>query len=84
MHATDVGCMNVSNHYTGRVTVVAYEPVTNPLSWKLIVYDRRAVKIGAGNGLLPDNTKPLPEPMSIYHQGGPSGIHLTVISHKYM
>ena len=26
---------------------------------------------GSGNGLLPDGTKPLPEPMSIYHQQGP-------------
>ena len=26
------------------------------------------VNIGAGNGLLPDGTKPLPEPMLIYHQ----------------
>ena len=24
--------------------------------------------IGSGNGLLPDGTKPLPEPMAIYHQ----------------
>ena len=26
------------------------------------------VNIGSGNGLLPDGTKPLPEPMSIFHQ----------------
>ena len=26
------------------------------------------VNIGSGNGLLPDSTKPLPEPMLIYHQ----------------
>ena len=26
------------------------------------------VNIGSGNGLLPDGTKPLPEPMLIYHQ----------------
>ena len=25
------------------------------------------VNIGSGNGLLPDGTKPLPEPMLIYH-----------------
>ena len=29
------------------------------------------VKTGSGNGLLPDGTKPLPEPMLIYHQQGP-------------
>ena len=26
------------------------------------------VNIGSGNGLLPDGTKPLPEPMLSYHQ----------------
>ena len=26
------------------------------------------VNIGSGDGLLPDGTKPLPEPMLIYHQ----------------
>ena len=26
------------------------------------------VNIGSGNGLLPDGTKPLPEPMLTYHQ----------------
>ena len=26
--------------------------------------------IGSGNGLLPDGTKPLPEPMLTYHQRG--------------
>ena len=26
------------------------------------------VNLGSGNGLLPDDTKPLPEPMSTYHQ----------------
>ena len=29
------------------------------------------VNIGLGNGLLPDGTKPLPEPMLAYHQWGP-------------
>ena len=29
------------------------------------------VKIGSGNGLLPDGTKPLPEPMWTYHQWFP-------------
>ena len=29
------------------------------------------VNIGSGNGLLPDGTKPLPEPMLTYHQSGP-------------
>ena len=29
------------------------------------------VNIGSGNGLLPDGTKPLPEPMLTYHQWGP-------------
>ena len=29
------------------------------------------VNIGSGNGLVPDGTKPLPEPMLTYHQWGP-------------
>ena len=29
------------------------------------------VNIGSDNGLLPDGTKPLPEPMSTYHKWGP-------------
>ena len=29
------------------------------------------VNIGPGNGLLPDGTKPLPEPMLTYHLYGP-------------
>ena len=29
------------------------------------------VKTTLGNGLLPDGTKPLPEPMLTYHQEGP-------------
>ena len=32
------------------------------------------VNIGSGNGLLPDSTKPLPEPMLTYHQWGPMKI----------
>ena len=35
------------------------------------------VNIGSNNGLLPDSTKPLPEPMLPYHQ---IGIHLRTIS----
>ena len=33
--------------------------------------DRDLGNIGSGNGLVPDGTKPLPEPMLIYHQWGP-------------
>ena len=29
-----------------------------------------SVNIGPGNGLVPDGTKPLPEPMLTYHQWG--------------
>ena len=29
------------------------------------------VNIGSGNGLLPDSTKPLPEPMLTYRKYGP-------------
>ena len=38
------------------------------------------VNIGSGNGLLPDGTKPLPEPMLTYHQSGPVIITLRTIS----
>ena len=31
-------------------------------------YDEIWVNIGSGNGLVPDGTKPLPEPMLTYHQ----------------
>ena len=36
------------------------------------------VNIGLGNGLVPDGTKPLPEPKLTYHQSW--GIHLSVLS----
>ena len=35
------------------------------------------VNIGSGNGLLPDGTKPLPEPMLTYHQYGPVSFFLS-------
>ena len=38
------------------------------------------VKIGSGNGLLPDGTKPLPEPMLTDHQMKSSDIHIRAIS----
>ena len=38
------------------------------------------VTIGSGNGLLPNGTKPLPEPMLIYHQLRTSDIHLRASS----
>ena len=33
------------------------------------------VNIGSGNGLLPDGTKPLPEPMLTYHRWGPLALN---------
>ena len=38
------------------------------------------VKIGSGNGLWPDDTKPSPEPMFTDHQWSPSDTHLRAIS----
>ena len=32
------------------------------------IYKNYQFKIGSGNDLLPDGTKPLPEPMLTYHQ----------------
>ena len=40
------------------------------------------VNIGSGNGLLPDSTKPLPEPMLTDHQWSPSDIHIRAISQE--
>ena len=48
--------------------------IFNPIGFKHIVaYWRHVstwnwVNIGSGNGLMPDGTKPLPEPMLTYHQ----------------
>ena len=38
------------------------------------------VNIGLGNGLLPDGTKPLPEPMLTDHQS--SDIHMRAVSQE--
>ena len=41
------------------------------------------VNIGSGNGLLPDGTKPLPEPMLTYLQISPmTDIHLRALSQE--
>ena len=40
------------------------------------------VNIGSGNGLLPDGTKPLPEPVLTDHQWSPSDIHIREISRE--
>ena len=40
------------------------------------------VNIGSGNGLLPDGTKPLPEPMLSDHQLNPLDIHIRAISQQ--
>ena len=40
------------------------------------------VNIGSGHGLLPDGTKPLPEPMLTDHQWSPSDIHIRAISQE--
>ena len=44
--------------------------------------DRDLVNFGSGNGLLPDGTKPLPEPMLTDHQWSPSDIHIRAISQE--
>ena len=46
------------------------------MAWHLMPPSRHMVtetrvNIGSGNGLVPDGTKPLPEPMSTYHQQKP-------------
>ena len=38
-----------------------------------------SINIGSGNGLLPEGTKPLPEPVLTYHKVSSSDIHLSAI-----
>ena len=38
------------------------------------------VNFGSGNGLLPDGTKPLPDPMLTDHQWSPSDFHISLIT----
>ena len=40
------------------------------------------VNIGPGNGLLPDGTKPLPEPMLTYHKYRPVTRDTPAINHE--
>ena len=42
------------------------------------------VNIGTGNDLLPDGTKPLPEPMLTYHKYGPVAITQELFYNKYL
>ena len=42
------------------------------------------VNIGSGNGLLPDDTKPLPEPMLTDHQWSPMTFILGQFNKKYL
>ena len=42
------------------------------------------VNIGSDNGLLPDGTKPLPEPMLTDHQWSPSDTHIRAISQEML
>ena len=48
---------------------------------EISVYGAILVNIGSGNGLLPDGTKPLPEPMLTIHPSS-LGIHLREISQE--
>ena len=53
----------------------------DPLTHYGLVMKQIWVTIGSGNGLLPDGTKPLPDPMLIYHHWSPAVcIHLMAIS----
>ena len=42
------------------------------------------INIGSGNGLLPDGTKPLPEPMLTDHQWTPVTFHIRAISQQML
>ena len=41
------------------------------------------VNINSGNDLLPDDAKPLAEPVMTYHLGGPVALHREQFHRKY-
>ena len=59
---------------TTEVQVAQAEPISHNKVWLthcglvMTLATLIWVNIGSGNGLLPDGTKPLPEPMLMYHQ----------------
>ena len=57
-------------HYTIEITPLSLRRVDELTHCGLVMpYDKGIwVNIPSGNGLLPDGTKPLPEPMLTYHQ----------------
>ena len=50
------------------------------LVWRHDMATEIWVNTDSDNGLLPDGTKPLTEPILTYHKQGPNGIHLWVLS----
>ena len=42
------------------------------------------VNIGSGNDLLPEGTKPLPEPILTYHKYGPVAINQELFYNKHL
>ena len=64
----------LSNHLTKHTWRNAPHCVGSPWKFSLVeawwchIASRACVIIGSDNGLVPDGTKPLPEPMLIYHQ----------------
>ena len=42
------------------------------------------VNIGSGNGLVPNGTKPIPEPVLTYHQWGPATFIWGQFNKKYL
>ena len=50
--------------------------ITSHKYWQLLKSTEIWVNIGSGNGLLPDGTKPLPEPMLTDHQWSPMTVIL--------
>ena len=60
---------------TGFSMKLPWDTYTTGLNWWW-------VNIGSGNGMLPDDTKPLPEPVLTYHQWGPGQWHKRYISHQ--
>ena len=60
------------------------DPSRSTLTHWGLVSTKIWVNFGSGNGLLPDGTKPLPEPMLTYHQVRFSDVYLTAVSQQEM
>ena len=84
-------CFRVNLIYLGQATPKIWFKMW---IWSLVIFNSLGpsdaiwcteicVNIGSGNGLLPDGTKPLPEPMLTYHKYGPVVIAQELFYNRY-